>query len=221
MARPVAADDIHGDPDAERMLAFQSGDIAAFEALFDRWFVPLLRYIEGIVGDAGRAEELAQDVFLRVHGARGRYQPRARFSTWLYRIATNLARNELRRPERRLRRVDRVPDAAVDDSRPATDDVVEARRRSQAVTIALATLTRPQREALWLSQVEGLSHGEIAGVLETSVGSVKMLVRRARLTLAEALRDDTAEIEDGDGDGDGDEAIARTGAGRKGGEADE
>lgn len=197
MATPEGGDGIAGDADSARMLAFQTGDLAAFEALFDRWFVPLLRYIDGIVGDSGRAEELAQDAFLRVHRARSRYQPKARFSTWLYRIATNLARNELRRPERRLRRVDGTLDGMLDDRDPATDDLVEARRRSHAVTRALAVLTPSQREALWLSQVEGLPYAEVAEILETSTGSVKMLVRRARLALADALR----EVPEIDGDG--------------------
>jgi len=188
-----------GDADVARMLAFREGDAAAFEALFERWFPPLQRYLDGLVRDAGRAEELAQEVFLRVHGARERYEPRARFSTWLYRIATNLARNELRRPERR---VGAVAGAARDvvDERPGVDDVVDARRRSRTVTRALDGLTPPQREALWLAQVEGLPHAEIAEVLDTSVASVKMLVRRARLALADALRD--AESAKGGGRGE-------------------
>ena len=85
------------------MLAFQSGEPAAFDALFRRWAAPLLRYLERMVRDAGTAEELVQEVFLRVYRARERYAPDARFSTWLYRIATNLALNELRRPRRRQR----------------------------------------------------------------------------------------------------------------------
>ena len=66
----------------------------------ERWAEPLLRYLERMVGDAATAEELVQESFLRVHGARDRYEPRARFSTFLYRIATNLALNELKRPRR-------------------------------------------------------------------------------------------------------------------------
>jgi RNA polymerase sigma-70 factor (ECF subfamily) len=89
------------DEDAALMLAFCAGDGAAFDALFNRWAAPLLRYLERMLRDSAAAEELVQEVFLRVHGARQRYQPEARFSTWLYRIATNLALNELRRPRRR------------------------------------------------------------------------------------------------------------------------
>src|SRR5262249_14428341 len=89
------------DEDARLMLAFRSGDAAAFEALFRRWSAPLLRYLERMLRDATAAEDLVQEVFLRVHRARERYAAEARFSTWLYRIATNLALNELRRPRRR------------------------------------------------------------------------------------------------------------------------
>ena len=89
------------DPDVELMLAFRAGDEAAFDALFRRWSGPLSRFLERMVGDFATAEELVQEAFLRVHRARDRYVPDARFSTWLYRIASNLALNELRRPHRR------------------------------------------------------------------------------------------------------------------------
>src|SRR3990172_766623 len=77
------------DEGALRLLAFQAGDAAAFEALFQRWSAPLLRYLERMVRDAASAEELVQETFLRVYRARQRYAPEARFSTWIYRIATN------------------------------------------------------------------------------------------------------------------------------------
>ena len=91
------------DPDLDiaLMLAFRDGDEAAFDRLFRRWAGPLLRYLERMIGDGAVAEELVQETFFRVHRARARYESRARFSTWLYRIATNLAINELKRPRRR------------------------------------------------------------------------------------------------------------------------
>jgi RNA polymerase sigma-70 factor (ECF subfamily) len=89
------------DEDVRRMLAFREGDVDAFDALFQRWAGPLLRYLERMLHDAAGAEDLVQEVFLRVHRARERYRPEARFSTWIFRIATNLALNELRRPRRR------------------------------------------------------------------------------------------------------------------------
>jgi len=173
------------------MLAFAAGDEAAFEALFDRWSAPLLRFLERMVRDRATAEELVQDAFLRVHRARSGYQPRARFSTWLYRIAGNLARNELRRP-RRAR-----PHASTDDEAgpalelvgggAAPDDVAHARRVGVSVEAALGALPERQRMALWLSAVEGQSYAEVAEMLETTPASVKSLVHRARSTLAEQL----------------------------------
>jgi len=80
-----------GDDDVRLMLALRAGDASAFDALFVRWSGPLLRYVERMVRDAASAEELVQETFLRMYRARERYEPDARFSTWLYTIATRLA----------------------------------------------------------------------------------------------------------------------------------
>jgi RNA polymerase sigma-70 factor (ECF subfamily) len=89
-----------GDDDVRLMLAVRAGDASAFDALFRRWSAPLLRYVDRMVRDPAAAEELVQETFLRLYRARERYEPEARFSTWLYTIATRLALNELRRPRR-------------------------------------------------------------------------------------------------------------------------
>jgi RNA polymerase sigma-70 factor (ECF subfamily) len=193
---PSAADGLEGpaearvealDEDVRWMLTFCEGDDAAFDHLFERWASPLLRYLERMLRDRGSAEELVQEVFLRVHRSRDRYRPDARFSTWLYRIATNLALNELRRPRRR------DPHASVDDEgagislvagSSAVDDVVHARRVSAEVEVALAELPDRQRMALWLAAVEGHSYAEIAEVLDVTEKAVKALVHRARTGLA-------------------------------------
>ena len=83
------------DEDARLMLAFQAGDRGAFEDLFARYTHPLIGFLSRMVPDRGRAEELAQEVFVRVYGAKERYEPRAKFSTWIFGIAHNLALNEL------------------------------------------------------------------------------------------------------------------------------
>jgi len=180
------------DPDAELMLAFKAGDVSAFDKLFERWAGPLLRYLERIVRDASTAEELVQDAFLRVHGARERYVPEARFSTWLYRIATNLAFNELRRPRRKH------PHASADDetagihlrgAEPTPDRVAHARMLGADVERELEKLPPRQRMALWLCAVEGLAYAEIAEALDTTEKSVKSLVHRARATLADRLQE--------------------------------
>lgn len=175
------------DEDVRLMLAFRAGDAGAFEELFRRWARPLLRYLEGMLRDPGAAEDLTQEAFLRVHRARERYQPDARFSTWLYRIATNLALNELRRPRRRSPHESVDPDSDVLPAPdPAADEVVDARRRSAIVEAALEALPDRQRAAL-LQSVEGRSYAEIAVALDASEQAVKALIHRARTSLAERL----------------------------------
>jgi RNA polymerase sigma-70 factor (ECF subfamily) len=179
------------DEDALLMLALRAGDSTAFDALFRRWAAPLLRYLERMLRDAGAAEELVQEVFLRVHGARERYQPQARFSTWLYRIATNLALNELRRPRRREAHasVDEPDGPALAADGPAPEAALDARRLAARVEQELARLPERQRAALCLSAVEGLSYADVAAALEISESAVKALVHRARTALVAQLPD--------------------------------
>ena len=178
------------DPDVRLMLAFRDGDAAAFDGLFQRWASPLLRYLERMLRDAAAAEDLVQEVFLRVHRARERYAPDARFSTWLYRIATNLALNELRRPRRRDPHQSTDEDGAVwlvSDATP-TDEIVDARRLGEAALRELEALPERQRAALWLTAVEGLAYSEVAAALDVSEKAVKALVHRGRSALADKLQ---------------------------------
>ena len=179
--------------DVRLMLACRAGDDVAFGVLFRRWSSPLLRYLERMVGDASAAEELVQETFLRVHRARERYSPDARFSTWLYTIANHLALNELRRPRRQ--REHRSVEAGNGDGEPLVlageapraEEEIDVRRLGGAVEQALSELPERQRAALWLTAVEGLSYAEVASTLETSEKSVKALVHRARCALADHL----------------------------------
>jgi RNA polymerase sigma-70 factor (ECF subfamily) len=180
------------DEDVRLMLAFRGGDDAAFEALFERWAGKLLRFLERMVRDTAVAEELVQETFLRVHRARSRYEPDAKFSTWLFTIASNVARNELRRPFRRAphdstdaEREGAPLELAAEDS--PVDEIVNARREGSEVEAALQRLPERQRTALWLAAVEGLPYAEVAKALETSESSVKALVHRARVALADQL----------------------------------
>ena len=176
------------DPDVELMLAFREGDEAAFDQLFRRWAGPLLRYLERMLGDSAMAEELVQETFFRVHRARQRYEARARFSTWLYRIATNLALNELKRPRRR--HVHEEEDQVVlRGSGPEVDEEVATRRLGVRVESELEKLPERQRMALWLSAAEGHSYAEVASILDTTEKSVKALVHRARAALVARMGD--------------------------------
>ena len=136
------------DEDAQLMLALQRGEDGAFDALFDRWATRLIRFLGRMVNDRAVAEELVQETFLRVYRSRERYAPDARFSTWLFTIAANAARNELRRPYRRHahqsvhapvgsgRAEDGPRLELVGDTRPA-DTIVETKRLGAAVESAL------------------------------------------------------------------------------------
>jgi len=178
------------DEDALRMLALGRGDVAAFDVLFERWSARVLRFLERMVHDAATAEELLQETFLRVYRARESYAAESRFSTWLYRIATNVALNELRRPLRK-----RVH-ASTDDEEasieliapgPTPEIAAHARLEVSVLTEELERLPDRQRMALWLSAVEGHTYAEVAGILDTTPTSVKALVHRARSKLAARL----------------------------------
>lgn len=190
-------------PDADQalMLAFQRGDPSAFRSLYERNAPAMIAYCRQLTRDAARAEELAQDVFLKVHAARDRYRPTARFKTFLYRIASNHCLNELRRPEHALRarpgpaptREGRGPDDAGPDldavaSDAATpEEAATASALERAFAAVLDRLPEKQRAALLLCRFEGLSYEEIASVLDTTVPAVKSLVHRATVAAAEAL----------------------------------
>ncbi len=178
------------DEDAELMLAFGRGDEAAFDRLFARWGSRLLGYLQRMVSDAATAEELLQETFLRVHRARTRYRADSRFSTWLYRIGTNLALNELRRPRRQrphASRDDEASPVALHAAGSAPDQLAQARQGAAELERELARLPERQRVALWLAAVEGFSYAEVAETLATTEKWVKSLVHRARSTLAERL----------------------------------
>jgi len=193
---------MHGDdPDVRLMLAFRAGDDSALSDLYRRWAGPLLRYLERMVQERATAEELLQESFIRVHRARERYEPQARFSTWLFRIARNLALNELDLARRKRPHLSTDLEPSDDDSRPqltlvsnapSAESIIDARRTRDLVESFLEELPERQRSALWLSAVEGHSYAEIAEVLETSTPSVKSLIHRARATIADRMAEATA-----------------------------
>src|SRR5690349_18022865 len=107
------------DPDAALMLAFQRGDAGAFRVLFERHARAMVSFCHHFVRDAARAEELAQDVFVKLHESADRYRPSARFKTYLYRIASNHCLNELRRAEYGARRAGEGAEPSDPDALPS------------------------------------------------------------------------------------------------------
>jgi RNA polymerase sigma-70 factor (ECF subfamily) len=186
------------DPDVALMLRVQAGDARAFPELFERYAPRVLQFVRRFVGSESRAQELTQDVFAQVFKFRTRYRPESRLATWIYRIATNLSLNELRRPEHRLR-VDLWRETGDDDSRdgpPLPDpqavtpeDAAAARELAMALEREIGALPPKQRAALLLSRVDGLAYRDVGEILGCSEGAVKALLFRATHGLKARLRD--------------------------------
>ncbi len=178
------------DPDAALMLAFQQGDEGAFRTLFERYAGTMVAFCHHFVRDSARAEELAQDVFVKLCRSAARYRPTARFRTFLYRIAANHCLNELRRAEWFARGEPGAgatdPDA-LPSGAPTPEASAQGRALERAVRELLARLPESQRAAFLLCRFEGLSYEEIAQVLDTTVPAVKSLVHRATVAAAAAL----------------------------------
>ena len=180
------------------MLQVRDDNAAAFEELVSRYQVRLVSISENMVGRRSMAEDLAQEVFLRIYRARKRYTAGARFSTWLYRIAHNVASNA-RRSLARRREVNVVASSDAEMSaQPLTHMVKEASglmptrqldkvERAQIVRAAMEALNDRQRMALLLSKFEGMSYEEIADSMELSVSAIKSLLSRARVNLKDIL----------------------------------
>jgi len=185
------------DPDVRLMLQFRGGHGPAFEELVRRYSDRLLTILEHLVGNREQAKDLAQDVWLRVYRASERYKPEAKFSTWLFTIANNVASNALR--SRSRRREVGVPEGNGDSKALALDQLAKAAsgfmptraldRAEQAdmVRYAVAALGERQRMALLLAKFEGMSYQDIAQTMGLSVQAIKSLLSRARVNLKEIL----------------------------------
>jgi RNA polymerase sigma-70 factor (ECF subfamily) len=154
------------------------GDTAGAEELFERYAHALLRFADRMLGDRDSAEEVIQEVFVKVISRAHQYDGRAPVSSWLFAIAANTCRDRRRRD----RRAPVVPLDAIANL-PARGEGVESRlvgrERRDAVRKALDSLSQEQREALVLARYHGLPYAEIASVLGISVGAVKTRIFRA------------------------------------------
>jgi RNA polymerase sigma-70 factor, ECF subfamily len=187
------------DPDVRLMLDVRDGNATAFEELVLRYQGRLLTVLRHFVGNREQAEDLAQEVFLRVFRARESYEPSAKFSTWLYTIANHVGANALRsrsrHPEMTLESRDSGPMGArpLDEMLQASSGQMPARQLDKAemreiVQMGLESLSERQRMAVLLSKFEGMSYAEIGAVMELSPQAIKSLVSRARENLREVLQ---------------------------------
>jgi RNA polymerase sigma-70 factor (ECF subfamily) len=174
------------------MLAYRDGDAAAFEALYGRYRTRLYRHLTHQCGDARLAEEFYQDIWLKIINARADYEPLAKFSTWLYRIAHHRLIDHYRQHARSCAE---LFDALTDpDELPAADSVNPARQFERSdlasrLTRALADLPAPKREAFLLAEEGGLSLEEIAATTATGRETVKSRLRYAVDKLRHSLQD--------------------------------
>lgn len=185
------------DPDVRLMLQVREGNAAAFEELVVRYQDRLVSVLEHLVGTRTLAEDLAQEVFLRVYRSRERYTPDAKFCTYLFTIANNLATNALRDLARR-REVQVAADpassgaASLDELAVAASGQMPARVADKAelravVRQALSVLNERQRMAVLLNKFEGMSYTEIGAAMNLSPEAVKSLLARAREHLRQLL----------------------------------
>jgi RNA polymerase sigma-70 factor (ECF subfamily) len=187
------------DPEVRLMQQVREGQTAAFEELVERYQQRLVAILQHIIGDPEEAEDLAQEVFLRVYRSRQKYHGRAKFSTWLFTIANNLAMNSLRTRRRKPVIPLNLRDSGPLGPRPAEQLVKDRAGQpmqhlqqvelSQIVQQALAGLNERQRMAVVLNKFEDMGYAEIAEVMGLTSKAVKSLLSRARDNLRIALQD--------------------------------
>jgi len=182
------------DPDL--MVRLANGDDFALNALMDRWSQRLAAFLYKMTGDRDGALDLAQETFVKLYQARGRYRPGGNFSTYLFTIASNLARNhtrwKCRHPTVSIDATDEdcrtiFPETVDPDENP--EEAAETGEKFRAIHDAFVSLPPDLREAMTLFVYEGMGYAEIANVSECSVKAVETRIYRARQILKEQLRD--------------------------------
>jgi RNA polymerase sigma-70 factor, ECF subfamily len=190
--------DLDPASDAAVMLRVAEGDEGAFNYLAEKYHRPMIHFLYRMVGNHAVAEELAQEVFLRVYRARSSYRAEARFTTWLYRIATNLAVNHARdtKHERTAQMVHldepdeetgTTPDLA--DDEPSVEQRLLRDERMAAIRKHVLALPERQRMAVLMHKYQGMDYRQIGDVLKLSESATKSLLFRAYQTLREKLKE--------------------------------
>ncbi|MDH4042939.1 MAG: sigma-70 family RNA polymerase sigma factor [Gemmatimonadota bacterium] len=183
-------------PDAEVVAGYLAGDRRAFDQLVDRYERRLLNFVYRTIGDRERSEDLVQEVFIRVHRHLHRFDQSKKFSTWIYTIASNLAKNELRNRSRNplvlfqaIRRDDDLDQRPLEfedrNSRP--DDLFRKRHLRELVEWAVAQLPEHHRIVFVLRELEGKTYEEIAEITDCNLGTVKSRLNRARARFAQIM----------------------------------
>ena len=187
---------LRGLDDAGVVTAFLGGEERAFQELVERYQGRLLNFVYRTIGDREKAEDLVQEVFIRVYRHLHRFDRSKKFSTWIYTIASNLAKNELRNRSRNpLVLFQTIRKNWQDDDRPLQfedttarpDDLFRKRHLRELVEDSVAKLPAHHREVFVLRELEGKSYEEIAEITECNLGTVKSRLNRARNAFAEII----------------------------------
>lgn len=173
------------DPDTELMLRFQRGDDASFQRLTERYRMNLVEHLSRRIRNPAVAEELVQDVFLRIYRARHRWEPSAKFSTWLFRISVNVTRNHFRDNRWRNRDIslDReladLPKLDFPDRSASAEEELLLRARRQEIREAVNALPHRQRRAVLMHKCEERDYRQIADELGCTIAALKAMMFRA------------------------------------------
>jgi len=183
-------------PSEDLMARIAKGDDDAFEILVSRHQTSVLNLIYRFIGDRTQAKDLSQEVFVRVWQAAKSSEPKAKFTTWIYKITTNLCLNEIKSASRRrwflFHRSDEDSEKSIEetfsDGSPTAEDLLLSKERTRQISEALQSLPENQRMALILKRYDGLSYQEIAQIIGCSVSAVESLLVRAKRTLQQKLK---------------------------------
>ncbi len=168
----------------ELIQRWQNGDAAAFEALVRQWQQPIARFLARMAGDGEQANDLCQEVFLRLFRARTSYRDNGRFSTWLYRVALNVARDGARR---RMHHFEIIDEHELIDGQASAERRCEQRELARDVDGALGELPEPLRETLVLRHYLGVDFEHMSQVLETPASTLKSRFAAALARLRDRL----------------------------------
>jgi RNA polymerase sigma-70 factor (ECF subfamily) len=193
---PAATPSLREMDDSRVVAAYLNGEVRAFQELVERYQKRLLNFVYRTIGDRERAEDLVQEAFIRVHRHLHRFDQTKKFSTWIYTIASNLAKNELRNRSRnplvlfqamkRSWEADHRP-LQFEDPHHRPDDLYRQRHLRELVEWAITQLPEHHREVFVLRELEGRSYEDIAEIANCNLGTVKSRLNRARNRFAQVI----------------------------------
>jgi RNA polymerase sigma-70 factor, ECF subfamily len=186
VVNPLMTDAEPPEPEIAWMARIREGDMEAFRLLVETHQARVIGTISKMLGSDAEAEDLAQQVFIRIWKSAPRYRPTAKFTTWLFRITRNLVFNELRRKRHFVENPEEVAEPAERVEREP-DQVLLEGELQKAIQAAINQLPESQRMAIILRRYEDMSYEDIAKVMETTVPAVKSILFRARAELREKL----------------------------------